>query len=500
MSHDQEINIKSLILSTLTSGTDHCFSSDELLSICMQSINHGWLNIARSALAIIIIQSDHEESRELLIEETSQVYNALRLDTESLISQLWQRSSDSYNSSEFDRLVTALLIHDKVHLACTLAKGNRLASKDSNVSCTIARGCWHELGLILEQQVILPSSNSLSLNTLSTLLTLAQEQYPLPKSVCNDPKLYDFISLIPTDTIFFSANLIPRWLMIPLNARNYVDNSFDYSHPAMEIPSLLWEHNLPEPTYWLRSINDSKAALVLKEDTDLIYSRSRDECFPNRLESKNVFVRLGMPNLLDYLWLCQPCECTSDAASAHVISDFSPSQIVSQIFDIAAISNLYPDSKEFRALQYYATDTAFLMQYIDRQNIVDISPVNLLHFTGLLMMPDHIKVLVLDFEPSVLCKLVQATFTSTYPEPIPFIFDDDVLLKICTEWSSLNALIRSKLAAQVVVIDAKLISEARSENLVDDNYAINLADNHNQAVFSLAVRSSVYLAISKIIG
>jgi hypothetical protein len=492
-------NIRDLILSTLLSGQDRDINLEELGRICRDSINYGWINLARSALALLIIKLECEDSRETLVEEISQAYNDARSGMESTFSQLWQRPIESYSAREFEELIASLLVYDHVQLAYALAFGADISTYDCKIACIVATGRWQELTSLLGQPIAAPNADVSNVLSIGNLLLLAADQYPLPESIATNKQTYSLISLIPREVPFVHAILVPRSLVIPANARNNLDNFYDYSYPAMDIPSLLWEQNLPEPSCWLKSISESKEILSSLDRTTPDSTGSWDEWSQFTKPPKNILVRLGLANLLDYLWLHQPCETDRQNNQVQVISDFSPSLIVNQIFTHAVESNSKSDAIPHENLAFFASDIAFMLRFMDNRTVVDISPLNMLHFSGFMKMPAPVKILIIDFDADILFKLVQASFTSNYPEPLPFVFDDQILLKICHEWSDLNNMLKAVLPSRLLMLDVATFGESRDANDIRDKATIGVKDIGGNECITLPVRSSLLSSIRTIL-
>lgn len=496
---DNSSSTRDLILSALLSGQDRDLDLDELGHICRDSISYGWINLARSALALLIIQLDSNESREILIEEITYAYNVVRSGMESSFNQLWQRPMESYSTREFEELIASLLIYDNVQLAYALAFGADISTNDCKIACTVAAGRWQELASLLGEPIAVPSTDVSNVMSISNLLLLAADQYPLPESIATNKHVYNLIALIPSEVPFVNAILVPRSLIIPANARNNLDNSYDYSCPAMDIPSLLWEQNLPEPSYWLKSIRESKEILSSLDKTATECDGLWDEWSQFTKPPKNILVRLGLANLLDHLWLDQPCEIDRQNSQVQVISDFSPSLIVNQIFTHAIETNSKPDAITQRNLAFFASDIAFMIRFMANRTVVDVSPSNLLHFSGFMKMPDPIKILIIDFDADVLFRLVQASFTSNYPEPLPFVCDDQILLQICHEWSDLNNMLKAVLPSRVLKLDVATFCKSRDANYTRDRLTIGVKDISGNECLTLPVRSSLLSSIRSIL-
>ena len=490
---------RDLVLSALLSGQDRDINPEELGRICRDSISCGWINLARSALALLLIHLEGEDSREILIEDVSHEYNVIRSGMESTFSQLWQRPIESYSAREFEELIASLLIYDQVQLAYALAFGADISTDDCKIACIVAAGRWQELTPLLGEPIAVPSADVSNILCISNLLLLAADQYPLQEYIATNKQVYSLISLIPSEVPFVNAILVPRSLIIPANARNNLDNFYDYSYPAMDIPSLLWEQNLPEPSYWLKSISESKEILSSLDKSATDPDCSWDEWSQLSKPPKNILVRLGLANLLDYLWLDQPCEIDRQKNRCQVISDFSPSLIVNQIFAHAVETNSKPDAIAQRNLAFFASDMAFMLRFMDNRTIVDISPLNLLHFSGLMKMPDSIKILIIDFDADVLFKLVQASFASNYPEPLPFVFDDKILLNICHEWCDLNNMLKAVMPSRLLILDAATLCESRDAKDTTHNVTIGVKDISCNESLALPVRSSLLSSIRSIL-
>ena len=73
---------------------------------------------------------------------------------------------------------------------------------------------------------------------------LRDEIYPIPNESDCQSRFDQYLPQAATHQSFFSAHIIPKRLMIPLHS--VVTDGYDYEHPAFDIPSLLWDKNLPE--------------------------------------------------------------------------------------------------------------------------------------------------------------------------------------------------------------------------------------------------------------
>ena len=222
------------------------WSADELVAICESSIRHGWLNLARSSLALLYIRLQNEAECENIAERLCQMHKAGLDATEYLLKDIWNRTLSDYNIDEFNGLIHALLVHDQVNLGYVLAFGSDMADESIKLDCMIACGLWSDVLSILD---IIPPHEDKQNNDrmqIDQMLALASDIYPTPQRALNDNPVEKLLDGLPPEMIYFSAFLMPRQEMIPLNAYDFKTQTLKYSHPAMDVPSLLWEKNLPE--------------------------------------------------------------------------------------------------------------------------------------------------------------------------------------------------------------------------------------------------------------
>ena len=424
-----ELNGVALLRECVQPSQDWLLRQEELRHICKQSIEIGCLQLARAGLLLLLEKLSSFDDKEAECEAASSIHNDLLGKYEQSMSQIWSRDVNSYSPDEYLMLIQALLIYSQSNLAFTL--NSIRPCRDKDISFVIDVECGRA-----SSEFKSDLGNDYYHFPLSELLR--DETYPIPNESSCQSKFDQYLPNAATHQAFFSAHIIPKRLMIPFHSAS--TEGYDYEHPAFDIPSLLWDKNLPEAVQWLAAMRDiiDNIALI-KQNFDQFCSSWSS--WPDASECPHeVLCRVGLPNVLDLLWTDQ-MKFNQDF---RVITDFCPASIAEQVITgvLTDQKNTEADTDGKSKLLQLATDISYLMSFTKKKYVVDLSVDILLHTQTVLCLPSPVKFIVVDFDPNQLKNIVQASYCALYPQPLPFVFEDSVLMDICCCWHALNSLIK----------------------------------------------------------
>ena len=433
-----DLNGTELLKECIQPSQEWLLHQDELRHICKHSIEIGCLQLARYSLLLLLEKLSSLEEKETECEAFSSIHNELLSRYEHSMMQLWSRDLDSYTPDEYLMLIQALLINSQPNLAFTLHSIRPCRDKDIDLVMDVERGTIMS-GMKSDEAEVCDSFPLAQL--------LRDESYPIPnESGCQSRFDYHLPNATKHQT-FFSAHIIPKRLMIPLDSSS--TDGYNYEHPAFDIPSLLWDKNLPEAAHWMNVVTDTIENISLIKSnfdhSDLNWSRwpVGSEC------PQEILCRIGLPNILDLLWTDQ-IKFSNDYC---IITDFCPTsiaeQLVQSVLSDKEVAEVSADDK--KKLLMFATDISYLMSFTKNKYVVDLSVENLLHVQTILCLPSPVKFILVDFSPHQLKKIVQSSYCSLYPLPLPFVFEDSTLMEFCCCWQKLNIVIKDHVPAERIV-------------------------------------------------
>ena len=450
MKSDQSLFIKSkggeLVENCLKASADTILTKIELKHICKEAINVGCLKLARGSLAILLSQIKDNEECEIECEFLSVYHREAQEACEGAIDQLWKKELQSYTPNAYRELIRSLLIHDKSNLAYILVKfkdaDDELLRLITDIECGRLQKEDDNIGQNKPDTKITTAPSSTAIELLQQM-TLEPLPFPFTGSDISDSSIL-LKSLTANDLIFFNAHIIPKSLLIPLNAVDKKSGEYNYNHPAMDAPSLLFEKNLPEAGQWIRSIDRGIQAIQENNSSSKLFEDNWKE-WPEGIEFPDqIYCRIGLSNSTDILWSDQ----ISVNNNIRIISDYCPAGIIKKMLELT--NNVeYLDSSnkddQMAKMFKFALGTSYLLKFNPSKTIIDISSSNLLYVMLILAFPSPVKFILVDFPVDILKRAVQASCYSTSPLPLPFIFDDNALKEICEKWYELNQLIKQKI-------------------------------------------------------
>ena len=404
---------------------------DVLLEVCRNALDSGCLKIARSALTLALIQCENAEKGEAICEEISNYHNDIKEGTKEILDNIWKKDLDAYSEQEQTKLIKALLINEQSRLAELII--DSLNIEDELINSIVKL----EAGRIKFN----PSNNSSRENIKNSdaFWALCDEDYPLPRVDESEDNVDNSLNAINPEQIYFNAHLTPKRLLIPINAYKEETHEYNFDHPAIDTASLLWEQSMPEAPYWEQSMKQEIQLVNLNQSRE----NSKQEnasIWPSNIQTpKEIICRIGMASIIDSIWHNE----LQYNQQIYIINDYCPSSIIENVTKAAAGIEEGPELNE--NLAKFATHTAYLFKLAKEKIIIDISPANLLHLPTTLNLPSPVKFALIDFKPEQLKYLVQASCFANCPYPIPFLFEDDILLDICKSWQEVNIFIKERI-------------------------------------------------------
>ena len=369
----------------------------ELRHICSEAIETGCLQLARAGLMMLLELCETFDDKELECTNVGSMHDQLLDQYKPVMSQLWSRDIKSYSSEEYLTLLRALLINSQPNLALTLY-GIRPCT-EVDIRCVIDIECGRAH----------PTSDLVDEWPLAELLR--DEVYPIPNESVRQSRFDHFLPNAASHQAFISAHIIPKRLMIPLHSAS--SDGYNYEHPAFDIPSLLWDKNLPEAGLWINGMNEVLERIdVIKQDFD--QAQSSWSQWPDAQKCpKDILCRIGLPNIIDLLWVDQ----LKVKGDYRLITEFCPASIAEQVVQgvLDSQQDIVADASAKQKLLQFATDISYLMSFTQGKVVVDLAAENLLHIRTLLCLPSPIKFVLLDFAPDKLKTIVQSSYQSLYP-------------------------------------------------------------------------------------
>ena len=151
----------------------------------------------------------------------------------------------------------------------------------------------------------------------------------------------------------------------------------------------------------------------------------------------------------------------------RLITEFCPASIAEQVVQgvLDSQQDIVADASAKQKLLQFTTDISYLMSFTQGKVVVDLAAENLLHIRTLLCLPRPIKFILLDFAPDQLKTIVQSSYQSLYPLPLPFVFEDSILMDICDCWHKINLLIQEHVSTErLVVINQEALHSIAESN------------------------------------
>lgn len=426
-----------------------------LTTLASEALKAGSLKMARAALTILLSQSKDAEEAEALCEQISNDHNHAKEKSKDLLNEIWQRDLNTYSNSEQINLIKALLIHEQSRLADIIIDNLNITDALTNAIVKL------EVGRIK----LTPSRKSKKLaNNDETkgvneddFWLLCDEDYPVPSFDIKKDRIDYLLNSINPEQIYFNAHLIPKRVLIPINAFDNEKNEYNFDSPAIDSASLLWEQSMAEAPHWKESIQQ-KIHLVNENNEPGGEEKSQTTWPSNVKPPKEIICRIGMPSIIDSIWHNELLH----QKNLYLINDYCPSAIIEEV-----IRSIKGDIKEERIeenVAKFATHTAYLFKLAGGKTLVDISPANLLHLPITLNLPNPVKFAIIDFEPEELRFLVKASCFSNCPYPIPFLFEEDILLEICKYWKEANTFAKENINhSRLTIINHDTLSSQTNE-------------------------------------
>lgn len=425
-------------------------SEEQLICLATESINVGCLKIARGAHSILLSMSECENRAEQICEELSTIHNERVSETSEIADKIWSRNIDSYDNNELENLVEALLIRDKSYLAQAI--------------CTTRQDLSIQFIADIESgRVQFDTDQSVDFDKLPTTIVLkafCNEHRPLLGDISqNQTIISKVLKEIADEQVFFNAYLMPKQLLIPINAFDLEADEYKYDHPCMDAPSLLWENNLPELDQWTNSVDKARQTLESQSNKKRSFQNNWRNWPASFKYPKSVACRIGMASIIDSLWHSQ---MKSDE-ELYIIEDYCPAALIAQLMEMASDQNI----GENENLIKFATDTSYLISILSEKHIIDLCCQNLLNISTIIKLPEPIQYILIDFEPKQLEKSVLGSERSTYPEPVPFIFEGKTLEYICGLWHDINQMIKKTIPEErlILINEQRLNETARNKNV-----------------------------------
>ena len=243
-----------LIKEYLTEHKERTLNEEQLTFLATAAINIGCLKIARGAQSILLSRPESKDKSDEICEKLSTMHNTRIGETRELVDQIWSRNIKSYENNELEDLVEALLIHNKSYLAQTICSARHNLSMQFIAEIEAGR-------VKFETSRFVDIDLSQSPTTI-TLKAFCSEHRSLPGDTSQNNKIITkIVDAITSEQVFFNAHLMPKQLLIPINAYDSEAKEYKYDHPSMDAPSLLWENNLPELDQWTEKIDKAGQAL-----------------------------------------------------------------------------------------------------------------------------------------------------------------------------------------------------------------------------------------------
>ena len=430
-------------------------NTKSLTTLASEAIKVGCLKMARSALTILLSQCKDAEQAEALCEQISNDHNNAKEKTKDILNKIWQRDLNTYSNSEKIDLIKALLIHEQSRLADIIIDSLNIADTLTNSIVKL------EVGRIK----ITPSKKckNLAINHKAQgvqeddFWLLCDEDYPIPRLEAKKDRIDYLLDSINPEQIYFNAHLIPKRVLIPINAFDNEKNEYNFDSPAIDSASLLWEQSMAEAPHW-KELIQQKIHLVNENNEPGGEERSQTTWPSNVKPPKEIICRIGMTSIIDSIWHNELLH----QKSLYLINDYCPSAIIEEV-----IRSIKGDIKEERIeenVAKFATHTAYLFKLAGGKTLVDISPANLLHLPITLNLPNPVKFAIIDFEPEELRFLVKASCFSNCPYPIPFLFEEDILLEICKYWKETNTFVKENINhSRLTIINHDALSSQTNE-------------------------------------
>lgn len=417
---------------------------DALSRVCRSALDHGSLKIARTALTMALSQCESLEDGEELCEEMSNYHTDAKEGTKEILEDLWKKDLDSYSEPEQKVLIKALLINEQSRLA-------ELIIDSLNINDVLTTSIVKlEAGRIKFN----PSINSSREETKYSGIfwALCDEDYPLPKIDSREDSINNLLSSINPEQVYFNAHLIPKRLLIPINAYEDETHEYNYDHPAIDAGSLLWEQSMAEAPHWEQSMKQEIQLINPNQSRGKI-EHELSSTWPTSIQTpREIICRIGMPSIIDSIWHSE----LQYNHQLYIINDYCPSLIIGNILKAAAEMEERMEYNE--NLAKFATHTAYLFGLAKGKVIIDLSPANLLHLPTTLNLPSPVKFALVDFSPEQLRCLVQASCYANCPYPIPFVFEDEILLDICKSWQEINIFVKEQIdESRILTINEEIL-------------------------------------------
>lgn len=419
---------------TSASQDNQTISPDQLRRWFQGSIELGCLPLART-LHLLLLRSVHDEGqREDLAEELSNSYIAEKEQTQSLVDGVWSRTIDSYDEADLSELIRALLIHDLPDLASSLYRGLSISDPSAHLRTAME---WPALN----------KTTAPDCSTSSKQPSIFEQIEALTGN--NNKELCDELLREGSTYLYFQACLVHPSLLEPRRAYDE-QGQLNFNHPAVDAPSMQWENNLPEASTWLNQLDDIINTATTNTADFTTSSAQSWTHWPEGIEHpKTITIRIGLTSTADQHWRTSDGEWRKD--TIRLAQDYSAQSLISQLLDQLQSMAGNGGMTDEVALQF-ACDVAYGFSRNKQCDIIDLGADNLLHLPIILQAPEPIQFAIIDGTPQDLVQAVRGTSRSVYPRPIPFVFEDDTLLKICERWAALNTILKESIPDERLTI------------------------------------------------
>lgn len=409
---------------TPASRDSQAISHDQLKRWFQGSVELGCLPLARTLHLLLLRSVDNDSEREDLAEELSNNYITEKEHTQHLVDGVWNRTIDSYNKEELSELIRALLIHDKQELASSLYRGLSIHDPSGRLRRAME---WPIRHIETPNDFGKNTEDATQLEHIAALIS--DNNHAISQNILREGSSY----------LYFQAGLVHPLLLEPNQAYDQ-QGQLDFNHPAVDAPSMQWDNNLPEAATWLNHLDDIINTAKANNTQFTTTSGQTWSHWPNGINHpKSITVRLGLTSSADQSWTSTHADWDKD--TIRRVQDYSASNIVAQLMHELQAMKDKSGMNDESAFQF-ACDVAYGFSRNKQCDVIDLGADNLLHLRTILQMPEPIQFAIIDGNPEDLVQAVRGTSRSIYPQPLPFIFEDEIMHEICQRWHTLNNILK----------------------------------------------------------